>query len=214
MWYGRFWGAPVGEPVHVPTVAVVLCAGAGGRFAGQGLGPKLLQPLGGRPLVRWALEHAASAGLDATVAVTGAVDLADVAPPGVVLLANPAWSEGIATSLAVAVGWARRLGFGSVVVGLGDQPLIGPGAWRQVASASGELAVATYGGRRRNPVKLARSVWDELPVSGDEGARTLMRRRPELVREVPCHGDPVDVDRLEDLLLVRQVLGSGTALER
>jgi CTP:molybdopterin cytidylyltransferase MocA len=162
-------------------------------------------------LVSWALDHSVGAGLDATVAVTGAVDLADIAPPDVVLLANPAWAEGMATSLAVAVGWARRHGFDAMVVGLGDQPLVGPEAWREVASAPGALAVATYGGRRHNPVKLARPVWDELPSTGDEGARAVMRRRPELVHEVPCDGDPLDVDTPEDLNLVRQVLGSGGA---
>ena len=197
------------EGAGAPTVAVVLCAGAGSRFVGPGGRSKLLQPLHGRPLVAWALENALAAGLGATVAVTGPTALSGVAPEGVVLVANPAWREGIATSLAAALDWAAERGFGAVVVGLGDQPLVLPAAWRAVAEAPGPVAVATYGGARRNPVKLARSVWGELPVSGDEGARTLMRQRPELVHEVPCDGDPLDVDTYEDMDLARQLTSRG-----
>jgi CTP:molybdopterin cytidylyltransferase MocA len=144
--------------------------------------------------------HALEAGLDATLAVTGAVDLAPVMPGGVVMVANPDWEAGMATSLRRAVAAARHLGLDAIVVGLGDQPFVPATAWRAVAASDQPIAVATYGGARRNPVRLARLVWGDLPVSGDEGARALMRRRPDLVAEIPCEGDPVDVDTLEDLL--------------
>lgn len=187
------------------TLAVVLAAGAGSRFAGAT--HKLLAPFRGRPLVAWALAHASAAGLDETVVVEGAVDLRDHVPPGVVRLTNHRWAEGQATSLGVAIDHATSAGHDAVVVGLGDQPLVRPDAWRAVAAAVGvgadaggsPLVVATYGGRRGNPVGIAASVWPELRLEGDEGARELMRRRPGLVGQVACEGNPADVDTLEDL---------------
>jgi CTP:molybdopterin cytidylyltransferase MocA len=117
----------------------------------------------------------------------------------VTAIVNDSWREGQMSSLRLGIATAAARGASSVVVGLGDQPHIRADAWRAVAAASSPIAVATYDGRRGHPVRLARDVWELLPTSGDEGARSLMRLRPDLVIEIPCQGSPTDVDTLEDL---------------
>jgi CTP:molybdopterin cytidylyltransferase MocA len=183
--------------------AVVLAAGEGSRFDGPS--HKLLAPFQGRPLVEWAVTHAVDGGLDRTVVVVGAEPegvRAALAGFDIDVVENPGWAGGIATSLAAAVDHATAAGHDGVVIGLGDQPFIEPTAWSRVGVALGSgatIAVATYDGRRRNPVGLAAAVWPDLPTAGDEGAKVVMRMRPELVREVPCPGRPLDIDTVEDL---------------
>jgi CTP:molybdopterin cytidylyltransferase MocA len=147
-----------------------------------------------------AAANAVASGLTPVWVVAGAVDLSGRLPEGVVMLANPAWAEGQATSLHVAVQAARASGLDALVVGLGDQPLIPPEAWAAVGAADASIAVATYDGQRRNPVSLSAAVWDLLPTAGDQGARVLINQRPDLVEEVPCQGDPADIDTREDLM--------------
>lgn len=177
---------------------MLLCAGAGSRYEARDGTHKLLAPFRGRPLVSWAVDAVLRAGFAATYVVTGAADLSGLLRAPAVEVANPRWAAGQATSLACGVDAADRDGFDAVVVGLGDQPLVTAACWRAVASSGAPVAVATYSGRRRNPVRLARAVWAELPRSGDAGARVLMSERPDLVAEVACDGDPLDVDVVTD----------------
>lgn len=182
-----------------PSVGVLLAGGSGSRFAGTR--HKLVTSFRGRPMIEWGLDAVRGAGLVPWV-VWGA--LADHAPrldDDVVVLRNDDWRDGMATSLAVAVDRADALGLDAIVVGPADQPLVPAAAWAAVAGADPGLpiVVATYDGRRANPVRLARSVWPLLPRTGDRGARVLLEVRHDLVTEVACPGNPIDIDTLEDL---------------
>jgi CTP:molybdopterin cytidylyltransferase MocA len=184
--------------------AIVLAAGSGSRFGGG----KLLTPFRGRPLIEAVLASLRDAPVNETVVVVGAdaQRLRAVCKPyGVSIIENPYWTHGQSTSVLAgleALGPDVR----AAVVLLADQPLVGAGAIERLVEAFEEgakVAVATYGGRPRNPVLFSREVWQvlEVELSGDEGARPFLRRRPELVTLVPCDGvgDPADVDTAEDL---------------
>lgn len=207
------------------TIGVVLAAGEGRRFrasAADGpavkpdLGHKLLVEFRGRPLATWAVEAALLSSLDRVLLVTGSADLSPVLAwleanrPQISLaklevVHNDRWQEGQATSVSLGLQRAGAAGCQAVVVGLADQPLVPPEAWTAVAEAPGLIAVATFNGLRRPPVKLDRAVWGLVPTVGDSGARTLIRMRPELVSEVTCSGNPIDVDTVKDLYTVKDL---------
>ena len=182
------------------TAAVVLAAGAGSRFAGPG--HKLTSALpGGGTLAARAVRTAIDAAIGPVAVVVGPVPAAELELPGqVTAVVNQRWPAGQATSLLAAVLWARSRGHRAIVVGLGDQPGLTAAAWRAVADTKvTPMAVATYDGHRAHPVRLAAEVWPDLPAEGDEGARSYLRSRPELVTEVACEGDPADIDTVDDL---------------
>ncbi len=179
------------------VAAVILAAGAGSRYAGDT--HKLFAEIDGRPVISHVVDAARASEVDEVIVVGGAVDLEPFVPDDVTLIHNEQWADGQATSLRAAVGYAESRRHDALVVGLGDSPGVTTEIWNKVAEVDAYLASARYDGELRPPVRLSASMWASLPVSGDDGARALMRQRPDLVRPVPVDGDPHDIDTLEDL---------------
>ena len=107
---------------------------------------------------------------------------------------------------ADAIAGAGHADVGAVVVALADQPLVGAEAVARLIAAyrdGASVAVAAYDGQARNPVLLAREHWAEViaTATGDQGARTFLRTRPDLVTLVECGdtGRPDDIDTPADL---------------
>ena len=180
--------------------------------------PKPLLLFRGAPLLHHALAAAAASGVGRVAVVVSDERVAAIVPPDVEVLRNEAPEAGIASSLQVALRtFTPRAGVLAVVVGLADQPLVGAEAYRRLGAAGAAgaaLAVATYEGRRGNPVLLGRAHWAEaLALTGDEGARVLLRRYGPT--EVPCDGTgtPTDIDTPEDLAALEARWKSATASE-
>jgi CTP:molybdopterin cytidylyltransferase MocA len=183
---------------------VLLAAGEGSRFGG----PKALIELGGRTLAQRGVDTLRAGGADPILVVTGA---APVRLNGTLTVDNPEWRTGMGSSLRAALrflqaGSAAPADPQAVVVMLADQPLVGAEpVIRLIAAyrAGATVAVATYGGKPRNPVLLAREHWPEAAemATGDSGARTFLRARPELVTLIECGdvGRPDDIDTPDDL---------------
>jgi CTP:molybdopterin cytidylyltransferase MocA len=181
------------------SAGLILAAGAGTRF---GDAPKQLAPLGGRPLLQWAIDaQCAVAALEPVVVVLGAraVEVAagiDFGRARTVLCAD--WEAGQSASLRR--GLRAMAGADKVVVTLGDTPLISAEVIARFA-AEADLSRPTravYDGRPGHPVVLGPEEIAALTaIDGDRGARDLLRDARVIEVGHLCSGR--DVDTPEDL---------------
>ncbi|MGQ0623386.1 MAG: nucleotidyltransferase family protein [Sporichthyaceae bacterium] len=184
------------------VAGLVLAAGSGSRL-GE---PKALVMLDGRRLVDRAVAVLRAGGCDVVVVVSGA---APFEVDGAVVLDNPEWETGMGSSLRAGLAELAKAAVDSdaVVVAMVDTPGVTPEVVRRIAAGDAPVVVATYGGRRGNPVRLARSIWDEVArlAVGDIGARGYLAAHPDQVLECECGGvgDGADIDTARDLAQAR-----------
>ena len=105
------------------AVAVILAAGKGVRMASDL--PKVLHPLGGRPLVNWVAGAVAKAGIGRTIAVTGyCADQVEAVLPNGVESVRQEKQLGTGHALLCARESVRRTSPDYLFVLCGDAPLI------------------------------------------------------------------------------------------
>jgi CTP:molybdopterin cytidylyltransferase MocA len=179
------------------TNGLILAAGAGTRFGPAS--PKQLAPLGGRPLLEWAVRaQCAVLALERVVVVLGsrAVDVrAAVAFDRAETVVCDDWESGQAASLRCGL---RELSDSDrVVITLGDAPLVTPEVIELFVEAEPRTR-AVYHGRPGHPVVLgAEEIAALAALRGDRGARGLLHGGPVLEVGHLCSGR--DVDTPDDL---------------
>ena len=171
--------------------------------------PKQLLDWGGRPLLECSIAAVSSWPVDEVVVVLGAYaeDILDRVGFGTALVViNPGWEEGFASSLRVGFDLLTRDSrFEAAFVALGDQPQIPPevpAALLAGAEKSGRPAIVpVYRYQRGNPVLVARPLWGQLmSLSGDAGAASLLQAHPAWVHEVRFDfPTPADIDTPDDV---------------
>lgn len=205
-----------GEP---RIAALVLAAGRSTRMGtADGLSrAKLLEPIGGKAMVRHVVEAALQSRVTKTIVVTGhrgdevRATLGDLA---VAIVPNPRFADGLATSISAGLTALQGLAgdIDGVVVLLGDMPRVSTHIIdRLIAAFSPDdgraIVVPTHAGQRGNPVLWGRSLFGQLTtLSGDTGGRALIQGHAERVVEVDV-GTPaihLDIDTPEALAAFRE----------
>lgn len=189
---------------------ILLAAGESRRFGDD---DKLLTPWRGAPLVAQAaavLAAAVASGrlreLVAVVSCAGnAVAAAiETATNGAArIVENPDYESGVASSLRVGVD-ALAADSDAALVLPADMPLVGGADVAAVIAAfrrapASQFVAAAYGGKRGNPVLIARTQLANLrALRGDCGARALFAETPPLLAEAGA-GVLFDVDAPADV---------------
>lgn len=189
-----------------PIPIILLAAGQSRRMRGT---DKLMQQVGGEPLLRRMARIAREAGI-------GPVLVALPPPPhprhqalaglDVQCLAVPDAAEGMNASLRRAVA-ALPKGAGAVMIVLSDLPDLTAQDLKTVAQAIEDHPQsliwrgATEDGKPGHPVIFARALIPELAaLGGDGGAQTVIRRHKDRITLIPLPGRRarLDLDTPED----------------
>lgn len=178
-----------GAPRRPKIAALIMAAGLSRRF---GSGHKLLADLEGRPVIRHVVENVLASSARPVLLVTGhqADAVRQAAGPEVQAIHNPAYAEGLASSLRAGLS-ALPAGLDGVLVCLGDMPDVPAETLERLIAAFNPLegraiCLPVHGGKRGNP-----TLWglqflpDLMRLEGDAGARSLFGPHAEWVCEVP-----------------------------
>jgi molybdenum cofactor cytidylyltransferase len=192
------------------VTALVLAAG---RSTRMGAVNKMLAEIGGKPLVRIAVEQAVASHAQPVIVVTGhereKVEAALKDLP-VRFAHNSDYAEGLGTSLKAGIAAVPDEADAAIVC-LGDMPQVDAALINRLIAAfdpeRGALVIVpSINGKRGNPVVWSRRFFHDLmAIQGDVGARHLIGNYAEAVAEVPVAGEAAltDVDTPESLLAVK-----------
>lgn len=203
-----------GERSHA---ALILAAGASTRL-GQ---PKQLVRIGGKSLLRRTARLAIEAGCAPVIAVLG-YESAQMQPEldglNVTPAVNESWAEGMGSSLRCGMAAIARLhpAPSSLLLLVCDQIRLSAEhlqrLLRQPLAAETLIVASEYAGRSGVPAVFAASLFPELAaVTGDRGARDLIRAHSRQTRTIPWPEGTVELDRPEDF---QQISGSARNPDR
>jgi len=188
------------------TVALVLAAGGSSRFGS----PKQLIDWKGTPLLQHVVDGVLTWPVDAVYVVLGsqsdeimeAVDLSKT-----VVVENPEWEEGMASSLRVgldALSNSSHIERALIVLAdvPGGRPDVAERLIEEQRRSRRPVVVPRYRYTWGHPVLIDRSLWPRLMagLEGDRGPRAMFQAHTEWVEEVWFEDiPPRDIDTRMDL---------------
>jgi molybdenum cofactor cytidylyltransferase len=188
------------------VAAIILAAGRSTRAAPIS---KLLHCVDGEPLITRSVKVALDSVATPVIVVIGhrSTEMrAALRDFPVVVVENPAYADGISTSLRAGIDAVPENADGAVVL-LGDMPQVRAdhidtliGAFESGSDTT--ICVPNYQGQRGNPVLWGASHFQGLrTLAGDTGGRQLLRRHADSILPVAMSDDGVliDVDTQDDL---------------
>lgn len=197
-----------------PTAGIILAAGMSSRFAGL----KALATIGDRMVLSMVVDAALASNLDRIVLVLGyesdtIIEALDVALKHQKLqtVVNPDYKEGMSGSLKFGLNSVKDQ-YPSIMVILGDQPLIGVQTINRMIDAfrlsPKPICQAVNKGRQGHPVCFSKPVYQALlEITGDQGARQVIKNNADNIHylEVPESTAFEDIDNCADLERVTEI---------
>ncbi|WP_134698742.1 NTP transferase domain-containing protein [Ammoniphilus sp. YIM 78166] len=194
--------------------ALILAAGMATRM-GQ---PKQLIPLDEKPLFRYSVDAAVSAGLKPIILVGGkhvkelrqhVTDIEDIE-----VIENEKFQTGMASSLKVGIK-ALTGQADAVVVFLADQPFVHPVVVQKILEIyefdqkeGVRIIRPVYAGVAGHPVLFDADLFGEFEnIQGDEGGKSIIKKHQSHLKAIPFESFEwgMDADTPEDLAKIKEI---------
>ena len=183
---------------------IILAAGSSSRL-GE---PKQLVEFQNKPLLQKVIDACEPMDFGSGVIVLGsnAEEIKEGIDRGTfTFVINEQWREGIASSIrkGVEVTLRKYPNTGHLLFLLSDQPFVNTELVRQLLETHGEgkseITASSYQGDIGVPAIFSKALFPLLlELSGDEGAKKIMKQNPDKVTSIPFEKGHIDVDTPED----------------
>jgi molybdenum cofactor cytidylyltransferase len=192
--------------------AVILAAGTSSRL-GQ---PKQLLPFRGQPLLQHLLDQTRPLPFSSRVLVLGAYakDICQAIEPGAwTTVINADWAAGMSGSLRLGVEESLKQNPATehLLFLVSDQPFVSESFLRELIQkhidSQSPITASEYGGSTGVPAVFSKTYFAELmALSGDQGARKLLKAHADAVQHISFEDGSFDVDTLEDVERLRGMM--------
>jgi len=187
-----------------PMVSAILLAAGKSKRMGE---PKQLMPFGQSTILEQAINNLLSSAVNEVIVVLGykAEEIKKtVAAKPVKIAINPDYKQGMSTSIIAGLNLVDRQAQ-AVMLALGDQPLVDSQLINQLIEEfynhDKGIVIPTYHGKRGHPTIFAIKYKQKLlELTGDIGARQIIKDHPDDVLEIAVDSESVitDIDTIND----------------
>lgn len=184
---------------------IILLAAGSSKRLGQ---PKQLLPYQGQTLLGHALQAALASQVSTVIVVVGAQAMAiknEWAQTNATMVVNEAWQEGMASSIRLGIHTLTQLNptVDGVIIMVCDQPFVTPALLDTLLATHGSsgspIVACGYAGTVGTPVYFQKRFFpDLLALSGDVGAKKIIRQNIHQTAVVPFPLGAADIDTEED----------------
>ncbi len=117
---------------------------------------------------------------------------------------NPNWQNGMSNSIAFGIKQIEK-NIEGVIITMADQPFLEKEHLKQlIQKKSSGIVLSKYKEGKGPPTYFSKDYFEELSnLSGDDGAKAVIKKHKSIVQFVPFPKGNIDIDRKEDLKFLK-----------